>query len=314
MAGPRDAHRGPPGVRHPDHCEPNAPGSPGDGGRTLASAVSVNAVFSAGSGLVLLVGAPILAGPFGVDGWLLAGLGGGLLVFAGLLIWLLAKPPRLAAAAWWVLGADLAWIGGAVALLAIAPNILTASGRVALAAVTVVVVVIVVGQLVGLRRRGAGPMDATSPITLRVERTIAEPVARVWDAVSDAGDYARFAPGIATTRIVAGRGEGMVRLCRDDQGGEWAETCTLWDEGHRYRMDVDVESYPAYHRILLAEFTQTWTLEPAADGTHVRLDFDGRVKLGIIGQAAARLLGNPHRLEAILDGYERELTEDTSSL
>lgn len=105
----------------------------------------------------------------------------------------------------------------------------------------------------------------------------------------------------------------MVRVCRDDQGGEWAETCTLWDDGHRYRMDVDVDSYPAYYRMLLAAFSQTWTVEPAADGTHVRLEFDGRVKLGIIGRAAARLLGNPRRLETILDNYERELTGATSA-
>lgn len=282
MTGPRDAHRDPPEVRHPDHCEPDAPSHDGDRGRTLASAVSVNAVFSAASGLVLLVGAPILAGPFGVDGWLLAALGGGLLMFAGLLIWLPADPPRLAAAAWWVLGADVAWILGAVGLLAIAPSILSANGRVALAAVTVVVFLTVVGQLDGLRRRGSGPMDATSPITLWVERTIAASADRVWDAVSDAGDYARFAPGIAATSIVAGHGEGMVRICRDDQGGEWSETCTLWDPGHRYRMDVDVASYPAYYRILLAEFTQNWTLEPAGGSTHLRLDFDGSVKLGII--------------------------------
>lgn len=313
MVGPTDPHRDPPTFRDPDHPERGASDADGDDGSSLANAVSVNAVFSAASGLGLLAGAPLLAGWFEVDGWLLAGIGGGLILFAGLLVWLLADPPRLAVGVWWVLGADVAWIGGAVALLVVAPNVLSTSGRSALTAVTLVVAVIVVGQLVGLRRRGSGPMDATSPITLQVERTITAPPDRVWGAVSDAGDYARFAPGIATTRIVAGQGEGMVRLCRDDQGGEWAETCTLWDEGHRYRMDVDVDSYPAYYRMLLAEFAQTWTLAPAAAGTHVRLAFDGRVKLGIIGRAAARLLGNPRRLEAILHGYERELTEDISA-
>lgn len=139
------------------------------------------------------------------------------------------------------------------------------------------------------------------------------PADRAWAAVSDAGDYARFAGGIAATSIVAGDGEGMVRVCRDEQGGEWSETCTLWEDGHRYRMTVDVESYPAYYRMLLHEFTQTWTVEPARHGAHIRLQFDGRVKLGIIGRAAARALGNGRRLEAILDAYERELTLATAS-
>lgn len=96
MVRPGDAHQDP-------------PGSDGDGGSTLASAVSVNAVFSTGSGLVLVAGAPMMSGWVGVDGWLLAGIGGGLLVFAGMLIWLLAEPPRLTVGAWWVLSADLAW-------------------------------------------------------------------------------------------------------------------------------------------------------------------------------------------------------------
>ena len=151
-------------------------------------------------------------------------------------------------------------------------------------------------------------MDGDSPIALRVERTIAASPDQVWEAVSDAGDYARFAPGIAATRIVAGQGEGMVRVCRDDQGGEWAETCTLWEDGHRYRMTVDVASYPAYYRWLLEEFAQTWTIEPATTGTRLRLAFDGAVKLGVFGRAAVRMLGRQRRLDAILDNYERELT------
>jgi uncharacterized protein YndB with AHSA1/START domain len=297
----------------PEHLRPWTPSSGGDGGRALADAISINAVFSAGSGLVLLAGAPIVSGWLGVDGWLLAGIGAGLLVFAGVLVWLLTEPRRLAAGAWWVFGADVAWIGGAGLLLTLAPTVLSAAGRTVLAAVTVAVALIVLQQVVGLRRRGSAPLDPTSPIALRVQRTIAASPDRVWDAVSDAGDYARFAPGIAATRIVGGQGQGMERFCRDDQGGEWAETCTLWDPGHRYRMSVDVDSYPAYYRMVLAEFTQTWTLEPARGGTHVRLEFDGRVKLGILGRSVARLLGNPRRLDAILDAYERELTPTPSA-
>jgi uncharacterized protein YndB with AHSA1/START domain len=151
-------------------------------------------------------------------------------------------------------------------------------------------------------------MTATSPVHLRVERFVAVPMERVWRAIADAGDYGRFAPGIAATSIVAGEGEGMVRVCRDDQGGEWAETCTLWEDGHRYRMTVDVSTYPAHYRLLLHEFAQTWTLETVPNGTRIQLTFDGAVKLGALGRAAVRMLGRQRRLEAILDNYERELT------
>lgn len=279
-----------------------------DHGRLLASAVSCNAIFSAASGVVLLAGAPMLSDPIGVAGWILAMVGVGLVGFASLLVWLLAAPRRLTAGAPFALVADVAWVLGAVVLLAGFPGLLAPAGQVVLGAVTAVVATIALGQAVGMRRRGHAPMTATSPVQLRVERIVAAPGERVWEAISDAGDYGRFAPGIAHTAIVTGAGEGMVRVCRDDQGAEWAETCTLWEEGHRYRMTVDVSSYPAHYRLLLHEFAQTWTLEPVPGGTRIRLTFDAAVKLGVLGRAAVRMLGRQRQLEAILDNYERELT------
>lgn len=287
--------------------------STGDGGRLLASAVSINAVFSVASGVVLIAGAPMLSGPIGADGWLLATVGVGLVGFGALLVWLLAAPRRLAVGARFVLVADVAWVLGAVVLLAGFPGLLAPAGRVGLGAVSAVVTAIAACQAVGLRRRGHGPMTASSPVHLRVERTVAAPVERVWEAISDAGDYGRFAPGIAHTAIVEGEREGMVRVCHDDHGSEWAETCTLWEEGHRYRMSVDVSSYPAHYRLLLHEFAQSWTLEPVPGGTRTQLAFDGAVKLGVLGRGAVRMLGRRGRLEAILDNYERELTAPTQT-
>jgi hypothetical protein len=285
----------------------------GDGGQLLASAVSINVIFSAASGVVLIAGTPMLSNPIGADGWLLATVGVGLVGFGALLVWLLAAPRRLAVGVPYVLVADVAWVLGAVVLLAGFPELLAPAGQVGLAAVSAVVVAIAVGQAVGLRRRGPGPMTATSPVHLRIERTVAAPVERVWEAISDAGDYGRFAPGIAHTAIVEGAREGMVRVCRDDQGAEWSETCTLWEEGHRYRMSVDVSSYPAHYRMLLHEFAQIWTLEPVPGGTRIQLAFDGAVKLGLFGRGAVRMLGRRRRLEAILDNYERELTGVTQT-
>lgn len=283
----------------------------GDGGQLLTSAVSYNALFSATSGVVLSLGAPFLSGPIGSPTWILVALGVGLVGFAGLLLWLLADADRLARGAPFVVLADVAWVLAAAVLLAGFPSLLAPVGQVGLVAVSVVVAVLAAAQAVGLRRRGPGPMTAASPVNLLFERTLAAPPEQVWAAISDAGDYGRFAPGIAHTAIVSGEQEGMVRVCRDDQGGEWAETCTLWEDGHRYRMTVDVSSYPAYYRWLLQEFAQTWTVEPAANGTRLRLAFDGAVKLGIFGRAAVRMLGRQRRLGAILDNYERELTAAT---
>lgn len=297
-----------PDARAPRAQSGTTPHAAGDGGSLLASAISHNALFSALSGIVLLAAAPVLSSPIGVAAWILATVGVGLVGFAGVLVWLLAAPPRLAIGAPFVLAADVAWVLGAVVLLAGFPRLLAPAGQVGLGAVSMVVAAIAVGQAVGLRRRGDEPMTASTPVRLRVERVVDVPVDRVWEAISDAGEYGRFAPGIAHTAVVAGEAEGMVRVCRDDRGSEWAETCTLWEEGHRYRMSVDVSSYPAHYRLMLPEFAQTWTLEPVPTGTRIQLAFDGAVRFGVLGRALVRMLGRQGRLEAILDNYERDLT------
>lgn len=281
--------------------------SPGDRGRLLATVVSWNAIFSGLTGLTLLGGAVLFAGVLGASTGLLVAIGGGLAVFAVTLLWLLAVPRRLRSGAWWVIAADFAWVAGAGTLLLVWPDALTHAGRTALVAVSAFVAVLAVGQVVGQRRHGPGPTTATSPVTLRVERILSAPPALVWEEVADAGGYAGFAPGIAATRIVTGEGHGMVRECTDDRGGSWSETCTLWEQGHRYRMTVNVSSYPAYYRILLHEFAQTWTVTPTGGGTRLTLEFDGSVKLGVLGRMAARLLGRRGRLERVLDAYEHEL-------
>lgn len=289
------------------------PASEGDGGRLLADAISGNALFSGATGVLLLAGS-VIGSWFGIDRWILAALGAGLSGFAAVLLVLLTQPRHLLLGARWVIAADAAWILGAATLLSAWPSTLSAAGRTALLGATVVVAVLTLAQLSGLRRAHGSQVTASFPLTLRVRRVIPAPPEQVWDAVADAGDYARFASGIAEITVVAGQGEGMVRQCTDDRGGRWSETCTLWEAGRRYRMTVDVGTYPIYYRALLHRFAQTWNVEPAPNGTLVTLTFDGLIKLGLLGRVAARLLGNRRRLQAILEAYEHELIRDHSGV
>jgi uncharacterized protein YndB with AHSA1/START domain len=278
-----------------------------DQGRLLADAISVNLVFSAASGAVLAAGAVVLDTWLGVDARILTAVGSSLVAFAGFLAWLLIEPNRLRWGARVVVGADAAWVAATMGLLVGWPSALTPAGRTMLIGLAAVVAAIGATQLFGLHRAGPGQLVGTSPVALRFERVLPVPAGQVWEAVSDAGGYARYAPGIAETRVVSGQGQGMVRVCTDDRGGRWAERCTLWDEGTSYRMTVDVETYPAYYRVLLHEFAQTWTVEPTPGGTRLTLTFEGAVKLGILGRIAIRWLGASRRLEAILERYERDL-------
>jgi hypothetical protein len=178
--------------RHP------APG--GDGGRLLADAISADALFCAAAGVSLLVGAVI--GPwFGIDRWIMAALGAGVAGFADVLLVLLTRPRRLLIGARWVIAADAAWVLGAGMLLDVWPSALSAAGRAWLTGATVVVAVLALAQLSGLRRARGNEVTASSPVTLRVQRVIPAPPERVWEAVADAGNYARFAAGIADTPV-----------------------------------------------------------------------------------------------------------------
>lgn len=156
----------------PDELATEHPASSptGDAGQSLATAISRNAVFSAASGLVLLGGGFALDAWLGVDAWLLVGVGGGLVVFAGLLLWLLSRPRRLRAGARLVVAADAAWVAGAALLLARFPSALSSAGKTALAVVSAVVAVLAVLQVIGLRRAGSGPVTGEAPVTTPVSR------------------------------------------------------------------------------------------------------------------------------------------------
>lgn len=288
---------------------PAATSPPSTPSTILPIAMGINALFSGMTGVLMLAGGWVLADLLGVHAVVLAGIGAVLVGFATSLVWLLAHPQHLRVGARLVVVADIGWLVAASVILFWFPSALATPGQIALAVVSTVVAVLAATQTVGLRRSGEGPVTGAIPVSLQVQRIIAAPVARVWAAVADAGDYDRFAAGIADTTVEGARGAGMVRVCTDDRGGQWSERCTMWEEGVRYRMTVDTDSYPLYYRMLLQDFAQTWTVEPTTKGgTRVTLTFDGAVKLGVIGWLAMRILGNRRRLAAILAAYDRELT------
>ncbi len=87
-------------------------------------------------------------------------------------------------------------------------------------------------------------------------KQITAPKAKVWEVISDVGNYHQYATGLSSVTIVSGKGQGMVRSCSDEQGS-WQETCTAWDEGTSYSFDVDTGSgFPYPFKV----FNGTWTV------------------------------------------------------
>jgi hypothetical protein len=151
-------------------------------------------------------------------------------------------------------------------------------------------------------------------VTISAERTIAAPAAATWEAVADVAAYAQAASSLSRVEV-SGSGEGLRRRCYNARGQSWDERCTLWEEGRRYRMEVDTTSYPAPLRQLLRSFSGTWSVEPAAGGSRVMVAFDAVPRLGPLGRTVVRLMGRRARneLEGILDTYERAATRQASA-
>ena len=118
----------------------------------LTNALLANAAFSGITGLGALTLAGRLADSLGPPAWSLRAIGACLLVFAALVAREARNPQR--AGTHQIIVADLAWVVAATALMGVTPGWMTGTGRIALAAVTVVVAVIALAQWRGLQTSG----------------------------------------------------------------------------------------------------------------------------------------------------------------
>jgi hypothetical protein len=115
----------------------------------LRTTLLVNGVATAMTGLVALAGAPWLPALLGpTPPALLAAIGAGLLVFAGVLVAQARRAHIDRRIAWTIAVADIAWVFGSIAV--VETGVLTTIGNVAVAAVAAVVLVFAVFEVRGI--------------------------------------------------------------------------------------------------------------------------------------------------------------------
>jgi len=122
----------------------------------LRRALAADAAISGAAGALQLAAAGPLSSLLALDAGLLRGSGAFLLLWTGLLVWLLSRQAIGAGQAWAVIGLNLLWAAGSVALWlegAVAPNAL---GLAYLLAQAAAVVVFAELQFFGLRRQQRG--------------------------------------------------------------------------------------------------------------------------------------------------------------
>lgn len=143
---------------------------------------------------------------------------------------------------------------------------------------------------------------------IRASRPYDAPADVVWAVVTDPDVYAEVAPNLASVEILEGEGAGMVRECVDTRGNAWTESCTAWEAGRGFAVEVDVETSD-FHQPWFSRFEGRWELtEPDAEVV-VTIQFDFDTNYGPLGSALARYLQyrTAPMVEAIFDGWQAEI-------
>ena len=234
----------------------------------LRLALGVNATFSAACGLALFLGAAggVAAFP-GVPGWLLAGIGAGLLAFA-LAVALAAARLRVGFAV--VIGLlDLGWVCVTLPLLLV-PGVIGDSG-----VPLVLGTALVVGGLGAVQLWAARTMmrdGETGGDRLRHCIRIssdADPEA-LWAVIADLGGIHRYSDALARSEMVEGVpvAPGAVRECANTQGQVWREAVEVFDPENRQlelRFLANAPGFP----FPVSEMTGGWKVFPANGGAVV---------------------------------------------
>ena len=141
--------------------------------------------------------------------------------------------------------------------------------------------------------------------TFQIERRIDAPRAQAWEVLSDLDSWGGHAPNLSRTEVIEGAAEGAVRRCYNNSGKGWSETCTLWQPGQRYTMEVDTSDYPYPMR----QMRGTWAVENDPGGTRIHLRYEFEPKYGLAGRALAVLMRPvfARTCRKMLDSYEQAL-------
>ncbi|WP_298894926.1 SRPBCC family protein [uncultured Psychroserpens sp.] len=115
------------------------------------------------------------------------------------------------------------------------------------------------------------------------ERIVEAPKAKVWRIISDVGNYHKVtADGIDDVKIIEGEGLGLKRICADQNGNSWEETCTSWIPEKEFGFEVNTqkEDYPLPFKSLSA----IWKIDAISPNkTKITIDMSYEFKNAFLG-------------------------------
>ncbi|MBT8241880.1 MAG: SRPBCC family protein [Acidimicrobiia bacterium] len=277
----------------------------------LRNTLRLNTGLSIATGVAGLAAAGPVADLLGVEQiWLIRLLGAGLLAFAAGVL-LVAGSPTRTLQTWSaeISIADLSWVIGTGAIIAM--GWLSTNGAVAMAAIAAMVLSLGIAQL--RARRGLmtaiaetdAALDESPPIEIHTfQRETDGTPARLWPIISDHALYAKLALNLKAAENITPNGPGFERSCTDGIGRTWSETCTLWDPGHRFDVDINIDDYPYPLQMVQG----SWRVNQATgDTSAVGMMFAFQPNRGIAGRLFTPImhLMFPPILKRIAKGWER---------
>ncbi len=236
--------------------------------RSLRIALSANSVFSAVSGLALLIWPGLVGTLLGIQvPWVLRLVGCGLLIFSGDLIHQATRPRLKTWRALYASTADLLWVIGSVLGLILFSGLLSQSGMAVMLGVAAVVLTLGIWQIWGVDRahRAGDPALHRHCLVIRTE----VPAAMMWEVIRHIGDIQDYAPSLARSEILNGEvvGVGTVRRCTNQAGQCWTEECTAFDPNGSFTLHfgADAPDFPFPASTMIGG----WEVQSAGTGSDV---------------------------------------------
>ena len=277
----------------------------------LRNLLRLNSVFSTVTGAVGLIVAGPIAAFLGVDQiWLVRLLGAGLLGFAAATF--AVSGTRTSVLRRWsqvISLNDLGWVAGTV--IVIAAGWFSTQGATAMGLIGIIVLVLGVSQMRAQRRLTAAAAGTAADLNefppveiLQVSTASANTAEQLWPIMTDHDLYARLALNLKAAEGLSPNGPGFERTCTDTIGRTWSETCTLWDPGRRFDVNVDISNYPYPLQLVQG----SWQVEPAApSGSTIGMTFAIQPEPGPYGRVfvPAMHLSFKPILRRITKGWQR---------
>lgn len=254
----------------------------------LRNLLRLNAEFSMITGAVGLIAAGPVAEFLGVDQvYLVRLLGAGLLGFAAAVF--AVSGTRTSVLQRWsqiISINDVGWVAGTIVVIAF--GWLSTTGAIVMGLIGLVVLELGISQMRARSRLIAAADETDADLNefppveiLQISEASANTAEQLWPVMTDHELYAKLALNLKAAEGLTPNGHGFQRTCTDTLGRTWSETCTLWDPGRRFDVNVDTSDYPYPLQLIQG----SWRVDPAvSSGSTIGMTFAIQPQPGLFGR------------------------------